>query len=68
MPGVTGQTIGGTNPGEGETDVSYNLFGVAVRSAGNSILGNTFHDNGNLGITVEPEYVARPRLPRPMPG
>jgi hypothetical protein len=54
--GASGNTIGGTAAGAGNT-IAYNRSdgihissGIYSSSAGNAILGNSIHDNGGLGI------------------
>ena len=51
--GASDNTIGGTNPGAGNTIAFNNSGGVYVSSgSGNSILANSIHDNGGLGIDL----------------
>jgi titin len=56
--GATNNTIGGTSSGEGNTIAFYHTAGVAdifgPPGTGNSILGNSIHDNGGPGILLEP--------------
>ncbi|MCP5184674.1 MAG: DUF4347 domain-containing protein, partial [Pseudomonadales bacterium] len=55
----TGTRIGGTNMGEGNT-IAYNTndgITVAPTAAGQSILGNSIHDNTGQAIDLEPDGV-----------
>jgi autotransporter-associated beta strand protein/T5SS/PEP-CTERM-associated repeat protein len=51
---TTNGTIGGTGPGQGNIIAFNHLNGVSIAgpNTGWSILGNSIHDNGGLGITL----------------
>jgi parallel beta-helix repeat protein len=61
QPGImiteaSGNTIGGTEPGAGNTIAHNGYLGIYVWSGqGNAILGNSIHDNELLGIDLEPQ-------------
>jgi hypothetical protein len=53
--GATDNTIGGTTAGAGNTIAFSGQAGIAITDAsstGNSIRGNSIHDNGGLGIDL----------------
>lgn len=53
---ASGNTIGGTAAGAGNVIAHNGYLGVYVWSGeGNAILGNSIHDNGLLGIDLEPQ-------------
>lgn len=53
---ASGNTIGGTAAGAGNVVAHNGYLGVFVWSgAGNAILGNSIHDNGLLGIDLDPQ-------------
>jgi hypothetical protein len=55
MDNVSGNTIGGTTAGAGNTIAYNNSDGVFFNGgSGNSILGNSIHDNGGPGIDLAP--------------
>jgi parallel beta-helix repeat protein len=49
-----GDTVGGTNPGEGNVIAGNTYNGIDVRSDNNAILGNSIFGNGTLGIHLQP--------------
>jgi hypothetical protein len=52
IDGASGNTIGGTTAGAGNTIAYNNSDGVFLNGgSSNSILGNSIHDNGGLGIS-----------------
>ncbi|HEY7308488.1 MAG TPA: hypothetical protein VH643_03900 [Gemmataceae bacterium] len=61
--GVAGNTIGGTTAGAGNTIANNSFQGVFLESSagmGNAILGNSIHNNAELGIKSLPSFTPTP--------